>query len=204
VTDIRRNIAGEVIASSLDDLAPSHIAVAEMAFARAQRLVEQGKDVIMLVDSLTRMARAYNMEIGSSNRTMTGGLDSRAMEHPKRHFGSARNNEEGGSLTVIATALIDTGSRMDQIIFEEFKGTGNAELVLDRKLAEMRIYPALDISKSGTRKEEKIIPADILDMTWTLRRVLNKMKPIEAMELLVMKLESTATNREFLEHFRIN
>jgi transcription termination factor Rho len=204
VTDIRRTIEGEVVASSLDDLAPSHIAVAEMAFSRAKRLVEQGKDVILLVDSLTRMARAYNMEIGSSSRTLSGGLDSRAMEHPKRHFGTARNCEEGGSLTVIATALIDTGSRMDQVIFEEFKGTGNAELVLDRKLAEMRVYPALDISKSGTRKEEKLVPENILSLTWTLRRVLNKMKPAEAMELLVDKLESTGSNLEFLEHFRIN
>ncbi len=203
VTDIRRSIKGDVIASSLDDLAPSHVAVAEMAFARARRMVEQGKDVVLLVDSLTRMARAYNMEIGSSSRTLSGGLDSRAMEHPKRHFGSARNVEHGGSLTVIATALIDTGSRMDQVIFEEFKGTGNAELVLSRQLAELRIYPALDISKSGTRKEEKILPPDILQMTWTLRRVLNKLKPVEAMELLVDKLQATADNRSFLEHFRI-
>jgi len=203
VTDIRRSINGTVVASSLDDLAPSHVAVSEMTFARAKRLVEQGKDVVILVDSLTRMARAYNMEIGSSGRTMSGGLDSRAMEHPKRHFGCARNVEGGGSLTVIATALIDTGSRMDQLIFEEFKGTGNSELVLSRKLAELRIYPALDISKSGTRKEEKILDADILSMTTTLRRVLAKMKPEESMELLVDKLESTPTNREFLEHFRI-
>jgi transcription termination factor Rho len=203
VTDIRRNIKGDVIASSLDDLAPSHVAVAEMTFARAQRLVEQGAHVVLLCDSLTRMARAYNMEIGSSQRTLSGGLDSRAMEHPKRHFGSARNCEGGGSLTVIATALIDTGSRMDQVIFEEFKGTGNAELVLSRALADLRIFPAMDISKSGTRKEEKIIPADILQQTWTLRRVLNKLKPVEAMELLVDKLQATKNNKAFLEHFKI-
>ena len=203
VTDIRRSIKGDVIASSLDDLAPSHVAVAEMTFARAQRLVEAGEDVVLLVDSLTRMARAYNMEIGSSKRTLSGGLDSRAMEHPKRHFGSARNVEDGGSLTIIATALVDTGSRMDQVIFEEFKGTGNAEIVLNRKLAELRIWPALDIGKSGTRKEEKIVPPETLQLTWTLRRVLNKMKPEEAMELLVEKLESTDTNRDFLEHFQI-
>ncbi len=203
VTDIRRTIDGDVIASSLDDLAPSHVAVSEMAFSRAQRLVEQGRDVVMLVDSLTRMARAYNMEIGSSSRTLSGGLDSRAMEHPKRHFGCARNVEGGGSLTVIATALIDTGSRMDQVIFEEFKGTGNAEIVLNRKLAELRIWPALDLSKSGTRKEEKIVPDDILKLTWTLRRVLGKLKPEEAMELLVDKLETTTSNRDFLEHFHL-
>jgi transcription termination factor Rho len=203
VTDIRRSIKGEVIASSLDDLAPSHVAVAEMTFARAQRMVEEGAHVVLLVDSLTRMARAYNMEIGSSQRTLSGGLDSRAMEHPKRHFGSARNVEGGGSLTVIATALVDTGSRMDQVIFEEFKGTGNAELVLSRALADLRIFPAMDISKSGTRKEEKIIPPDILQQTWTLRRVLNKLKPVEAMELLVDKLQATANNKKFLEHFKI-
>jgi transcription termination factor Rho len=203
VTDIRRTIKGDVIASSLDDLAPSHVAVAEMTFARAQRMVEQGRHVVLLVDSLTRMARAYNMEIGSSQRTLSGGLDSRAMEHPKRHFGSARNVEGGGSLTVIATALVDTGSRMDQVIFEEFKGTGNAELVLSRALADLRIFPAMDISKSGTRKEEKIIPADILQQTWTLRRVLNKLKPVEAMELLVDKLQATKNNKVFLEHFKI-
>jgi transcription termination factor Rho len=203
VTDIRRSIKGDVIASSLDDLAPSHVAVAEMAFSRAQRMVEMGRHVVLLVDSLTRMARAYNMEIGSNSKTLSGGLDSRAMEHPKRHFGSARNVEHGGSLTVIATALIDTGSRMDQVIFEEFKGTGNAELVLSRQLADLRIFPAMDISKSGTRKEEKIIPADILQATWTLRRVLNKLKPVEAMELLVDKLQATPNNRKFLEHFQI-
>jgi transcription termination factor Rho len=203
VTDIRRTIKGDVIASSLDDLAPSHVAVAEMTFTRAQRLVEAGRHVVLLVDSLTRMARAYNMEIGSSQRTLSGGLDSRAMEHPKRHFGSARNVEGGGSLTVIATALIDTGSRMDQVIFEEFKGTGNAELVLSRALADLRIFPAMDISKSGTRKEEKIIPADVLQQVWTLRRVLNKLKPVEAMELLVDKLQATKTNKAFLEHFKI-
>ncbi|MCE9635511.1 MAG: transcription termination factor Rho [Planctomycetes bacterium] len=203
VTDIRRSIQGTVIASSLDDAAPSHVAVAEMTFARAQRLVEQGRHVVLLVDSLTRMARAYNMEIGSSSKTLSGGLDSRAMEHPKRHFGSARNVEGGGSLTVIATSLIDTGSRMDQVIFEEFKGTGNAELVLSRGLADLRIFPAMDIGKSGTRKEEKILPPDILQKTWTLRRVLNKLKPIEAMELLVDKLEATKNNDAFLKYFEV-
>ncbi len=203
VTDIRRSIKGEVISSSLDDLATAHVAVAEMAFNRAMRMVESGDDVVLLVDSLTRMARAYNMETGSGSRTLSGGLDSRAMESPKRHFGSARNVEHGGSLTVIATALVDTGSRMDQVIFEEFKGTGNAEIVLNRKVAELRIFPALDIAKSGTRKEEKIIPEETLQLTWTLRRVLNKMKPEEAMELLVEKLETTANNADFLKHFHI-
>jgi transcription termination factor Rho len=203
VTDIRRTIKGHVIASSLDDPAPNHVAVAEMTFARAQRLVEAGRHVVVLVDSLTRMARAYNMEIGSSSKTLSGGLDSRAMEHPKRHFGAARNVEHGGSLTVIATSLIDTGSRMDQVIFEEFKGTGNAELVLSRALADLRIFPAMDISKSGTRKEEKIIPPDTLQKTWTLRRVLNKLKPVEAMELLVDKLGATSNNADFLKYFEV-
>ena len=202
VTELRRSIKGEIIASSLDELAPQHVGVAEMTLARAKTCVEMGEDVVVLADSLTRMARAYNMEIEHSGRTLSGGVDSRALERPKTHFGAARKVEGGGSLTIIASALIDTGSRMDQVIFEEFKGTGNSEIVLSRDLADRRIFPAIDINASGTRKEEKLLPEDILKRTWTLRRVLSKMKPVEAMELLVQKLMQTATNAEFLDRFK--
>jgi transcription termination factor Rho len=202
VTELRRTIQGEIIASSLDELAPQHVGVAEMALSRAKRCMEMGQDVVVLADSLTRMARAYNMEIEHSGRTMSGGVDSRAMERPKTHFGAARKVEGGGSLTIIASALIDTGSRMDQVIFEEFKGTGNSEIVLSRDLADRRIFPAIDISTSGTRKEEKLLPPDVLQRTWILRRVLTKMKPEEAMELLVQKLMQTKTNAEFLDRFK--
>jgi len=202
VTEFRRSLEGEVIASSLDELATQHVGVAEMAFARAKRCVEMGQDVVVLADSLTRMARAYNMEIEHSGRTLSGGVDSRALEKPKTHFGAARKVEGGGSMTVVATALVDTGSRMDQVIFEEFKGTGNSEIVLSRELADRRIFPAIDISLSGTRKEEKLLPADILQRTWILRRVLTKMKPVEAMELLIQKLMQTKTNAEFLDRFK--
>jgi len=202
VTELRRTIDGEIIASSLDELAPQHVGVAEMALARAKRCVEMGEDVVVLADSLTRMARAYNMEIEHSGRTLSGGVDSRALERPKTHFGTARKVEGGGSVTIIATALVDTGSRMDQVIFEEFKGTGNSEIVLSRELADRRIFPAIDISLSGTRKEEKLLPPDILQRTWILRRVLTKMKPVEAMELLVQKLVQTKTNAEFLDRFK--
>jgi transcription termination factor Rho len=173
-----------------------------MTFALAQRLVEAGEDVLVLVDSLTRMARAYNMEVEGSGRTLSGGMDSRALEKPKSHFGSARKIEFGGSLTIVATALVDTGSRMDQVIFEEFKGTGNSEIVLTRDLADRRIWPAIDVSQSGTRKEEKILPKEFLDTSWTLRRVLSSMKPVEGMELLVKKLEITPNNETFLAAFR--
>ncbi len=202
VTEMRRSIQGEVISSSLDELAPQHIKIAEMTLARAQRLVEAGEDVLVLVDSLTRMARAYNMEIEGSGRTLSGGVDARAMEKPKTHFGAARKVENGGSLTIVATALVDTGSRMDQVIFEEFKGTGNAEIVLTRDLADRRIWPAIDVGKSGTRKEEKILPPDFLSTSWTLRRVLSSMKPVEGMELLVKKLEITPNNETFLAAFK--
>ncbi len=202
VTDMRRSIEGEVISSSLDELAPQHIKVAEMTMARAQRLVEAGEDVLVLVDSLTRMARAYNMEVVGSGRTLSGGVDSRALEKPKAHFGSARKIEHGGSLTIVATALVDTGSRMDQVIFEEFKGTGNSEIVLTRDLADQRIWPAIDVGQSGTRKEEKILPKDFLDTSWILRRVLSSMKPVEGMELLVKKLEMTPNNETFLAAFQ--
>jgi len=202
VTEMRRSIRGEVISSSLDELAPQHIKITEMTLARAQRLVEAGEDVLVLVDSLTRMARAYNMEIESSGRTLSGGVDSRALEKPKVHFGAARKVEDGGSLTIVATALIDTGSRMDQVIFEEFKGTGNCEIVLDRDLADRRTWPAIDVGKSGTRKEEKLLPPDVLEGSWLLRRVLSKMNPVEGMELLVKKLELTKSNAKFLAAFQ--
>ncbi|MHC4469658.1 MAG: transcription termination factor Rho [Planctomycetota bacterium] len=202
VTEMRRSIRGEVISSSLDELAPQHIKVAEMTLARAQRLVEAGQDVLVLVDSLTRMARAYNMEVESSGRTLSGGVDSRALERPKAHFGAARKVEDGGSLTIVATALVDTGSRMDQVIFEEFKGTGNCEIVLNRDLADRRVWPAIDVSMSGTRKEEKLLPPDFLKSTWVLRRVLTKMKIVEGMELLVKKLEMTSNNESFLSAFK--
>jgi len=201
VTEMRRSIRGEVISSSLDELAPQHIKVAEMTLARAQRLVEAGEDVLVLIDSLTRMARAYNMEVEGSGRTLSGGMDSRALEKPKAHFGSARKIEDGGSLTIVATALVDTGSRMDQVIFEEFKGTGNAEIVLTRDLADRRIWPAIDVAKSGTRKEEKILPPMFLETSWILRRVLTSMKSVEGMELLVKKLEMTPNNETFLAAF---
>ncbi len=201
VTDMRRNIRGEVIASSYDQMAKGHVKLAEIVLKYARRLVETGKDVVVFLDSLTRMGRAYNLEMGHSGRTLSGGLDSRTMEKPREFFGSARCVEGGGSLTIIATALIDTGSRMDQVIFEEFKGTGNMEIVLSRQLADRRIFPAIDINKSGTRKEEKLrLPAE-LQQVWTLRRVLNQLKPIEGMELLVDRLSKTSSNIEFLNRF---
>jgi transcription termination factor Rho len=203
-TDFSRAIThGEVIFSTNDE-PPSHgIRVAELAAERAKRLLESGRDVFILLDSLTRLGRNYNSEIKNSGRTMSGGLDSRTMEKPRAMFGAARNVEGGGSLTICATALVETGSRMDEVIFEEFKGTGNMELVLDRKLAERRVFPAIEINKSGTRREERLIKPEVLDRMWTLRRVLNKMNPIEGMELLLQKLEKTETNAEFLSKFII-
>ncbi len=203
VTEFRRSLDGEIIASSLDELSDRHVKVATMVHARAQRMVEEGRDVVVLLDSLTRLARAHNMEIEHSGRIMSGGVDSRALEKPKAIFGAARKVEDGGSLTIIATALIDTGSRMDQVIFEEFKGTGNSEIVLSRDLADRRIFPAIDILLSGTRKEEKLIPPDDLEKVWMLRRVLSKMKEVEAMELLVDRLGQTKSNADFLERFRV-
>lgn len=199
VTDIRRTVKGEVIASSADRDTASHVRTAELVVERARRLAEQGKQVFVLLDSLTRLARAYNKNVGTSGRTMSGGIDIRALEIPKRLFGTARVFEEGGSLTVIGTALIETGSRMDDIIFQEFKGTGNMELVLDRKLADRRIYPAIDISQSGTRKEERILPAETLQRVTLLRRSLVQLNPIAAMEMLVKKLGDYTSNAEFLE-----
>jgi transcription termination factor Rho len=199
VTEMRRTIQGEVVASSSDRDTVSHIRLAELVVERAKRLAEQGKQVFVLIDSLTRLSRAYNKSVGNSGRTMSGGIDSRAMEVPRRLFGSARVFEEGGSLTVIATALIDTGSRMDDYIFQEFKGTGNMELVLDRKLADRRIYPAIDFTQSGTRKEERILSAETLKRTTLLRRSMVQMKPVEAMESLVGQLGKYPSNAAFLD-----
>jgi transcription termination factor Rho len=199
VTEMRRTVKGEVIASSSDRNSTDHARLAELVVERGKRLAEQGRDVFVLLDSLTRLARAYNKNIGNSGRTMSGGIDSKAMDTPRRLFGSARAFEEGGSLTVVATALIDTGSRMDEFIFQEFKGTGNMELVLDRRLADRRIYPAMDITQSGTRKEERILPADVLQRVTLLRRSLVSLKPIEAMESLVKKLGEFPSNAAFLE-----
>src|SRR6476660_8070287 len=196
---MRRTVKGEVVASSSDNDASNHRRLAELVMERAKRLAEQGRQVFVLLDSLTRLARAYNKTAGNSGRTMSGGVDSRALEVPKRLFGAARVFEEGGSLTVLGTCLVETGSRMDDVIFEEFKGTGNMELVLDRKLAERRIYPALDITQSGTRKEERLIPPETLQRITLLRRTLMQMKPVEAMEMLVKKLGDTPSHAAFLD-----
>jgi len=201
VTDMKRNIKGEVVGSSNDRPTEEHIHVAEMVLERSKRLVEAGKDVVILLDSITRLSRAYNKEIESSGRTLTGGVDSRALERPKRLFGSARKAEEGGSLTIIATALIDTGSRMDEVIFEEFKGTGNMEIVLSRQLAERRIFPAIDIGATGTRKEEKLFSPKEIEKVRRLRGALASLKPVEAMERLLKKLTEFDANEEFLQSF---
>lgn len=199
ITEMRRTVKGEVIASSYDGDSSTHVRIAELVVERAKRMAEQGKQAFVLLDSITRLARAYNKNVGNSGRTMSGGIDSRAMEVPRRLFGSARVFEEGGSVTVMATALIDTGSRMDDYIFQEFKGTGNMELVLDRRLADRRVFPALDISQSGTRKEERILPPEMLQRIVLLRRTLVSMKPIEAMEMLVKKLADYPSNAAFLD-----
>jgi len=199
VTDMRRSIKGEVLASSSDRPTVDHLKVAELAMERARRLVENGRDVVILLDSITRLARAFNKEVDSSGRTLTGGVDSRALERPKRIFGSARATEEAGTLTIIGTALIDTGSRMDEVIFEEFKGTGNSEVTLDRLLAEKRIWPAINIPQSGTRKEEKLFTAKEYEKVKKLRQMLFSVKPVEAMEALVKRLSRYTYNDEFLE-----
>ena len=192
----------EVLVSTLDEGPKNHIKVAEMAMKRAHRLVETGMDVIILLDSITRLTRAYNSDMGGrGGHTMSGGIGAKVIEHPKKFFGSARKCEEGGSLTILASTLVDTGSRMDQVIFEEFKGTGNMELVFDRDLADRRIWPAIDVTKSGTRKEEKLVDEDRLRRMWALRRVITKMKPVEGMELLLDRLKKTRTNDEFLALF---
>ena len=198
VTDMQRSVDGEVISSTFDEPAQRHVQVAEMVIEKAKRLVEHKKDVLILLDSITRLARAYNTVIPPSGKVLSGGLDSNALQKPKRFFGAARNIEEGGSLTIIATALIDTGSRMDDVIFEEFKGTGNMEIHLDRKLADKRVFPAIDLQKSGTRKEELLIPKDDLNRIWVLRKVLTPLSPVEAMELLLDKMGKTKSNTEFL------
>jgi transcription termination factor Rho len=198
VTDMQRSVAGEVISSTFDEPAQRHVQVAEMVIEKAKRLVEHKKDVVILLDSITRLARAYNTVIPPSGKVLSGGLDSNALQKPKRFFGAARNIEEGGSLTIMATALVDTGSRMDDVIFEEFKGTGNMEIHLDRKLVDKRVFPAIDIQKSGTRKEELLIPREDLNRIWVLRKVLNPLSQVEAMELLLDKMGKTRSNAEFL------
>jgi transcription termination factor Rho len=199
VTDMQRTVKGEVIASTFDEPAGRHVQVAEMVIEKAKRLVEHKRDVVILLDSVTRLGRAYNTVVPSSGKVLTGGVDANALQRPKRFFGAARNIEEGGSLTIIATALIDTGSRMDEVIFEEFKGTGNSEIILDRKVADKRVFPAIDILKSGTRKEELITPKDVLQKTYVLRRILNPMGAQDAIEFLLDKLRQTKNNAEFFQ-----
>ncbi|HEX5484315.1 MAG TPA: transcription termination factor Rho [Terriglobia bacterium] len=198
VTDMQRTVKGEVISSTFDEPAARHVQVAEMVIEKAKRLVEHKRDVVILLDSITRLARAYNTVVPPSGKVLSGGVDSNALQRPKRFFGAARNVEEGGSLTIIATALIDTGSRMDDVIFEEFKGTGNMEINLDRKLVDKRVFPAIDINRSGTRKEELLVPRDELNRIWVLRKVLNPLSPVETMELIIEKLSKTQNNSQFL------
>ncbi len=200
VTDMQRSVKGEVVSSTFDEPAARHVQVAEMVIEKAKRLVEHKRDVVILLDSITRLARAYNTIVPPSGKVLSGGVDSNALQRPKRFFGAARNIEEGGSLTIIATALVDTGSRMDEVIFEEFKGTGNMEVILDRKLIDKRVFPAIDIQRSGTRKEELLITKEDLSRVWVLRKVLNPLSPVEAMELLVDKLGKTRNNAEFLHN----
>ncbi len=197
VTDMQRSVKGEVISSTFDEPASRHVQVAEMVIEKAKRLVEHKKDVVILLDSITRLGRAYNTVVPSSGKVLTGGVDANALQRPKRFFGAARNIEEGGSLSIIATALIDTGSRMDEVIFEEFKGTGNSEIVLDRKVADKRIFPALDVGKSGTRKEELLVGKDQLSKMWVLRRILMQMGTVDAMEFLLDKMKDSKSNEDF-------
>src|SRR4051812_42792460 len=199
VTDMQRTVKGEVISSTFDEPATRHVQVAEMVIEKAKRLVEHKRDVVILLDSVTRLGRAYNTVVPSSGKVLTGGVDANALQRPKRFFGAARNIEEGGSLTIIATALIDTGSRMDEVIFEEFKGTGNSEIILDRKVADKRIFPAIDVLKSGTRKEELITPKDVLQKTYVLRRILNPMGAQDAIEFLLDKMRQSKTNGDFFQ-----
>jgi transcription termination factor Rho len=199
VTDMERSVRGEVISSTFDEPPQRHVQVAEMVIEKAKRLVEHQRDVIILLDSITRLARAYNAVVPPSGKVLSGGIDSNALQRPKRFFGAARNIEEGGSLTIIATALIDTGSRMDEVIFEEFKGTGNMELMLDRRLVDRRVFPAIDINRSGTRKEELLLNPNDLERIWLLRKVLTPMNTVDSMEFLLDKLRKTSTNREFLD-----
>ncbi len=199
VTDMQRSVKGEVVSSTFDEPAGRHVQVAEMVIAKAKRLVEHGRDVVILLDSITRLARAYNTVVPSSGKVLTGGVDANALQRPKRFFGAARNIEEGGSMTIIATALVDTGSRMDEVIFEEFKGTGNSEIILDRKLSDKRTWPAIDITKSGTRKEELLVDKGTLAKMWVLRRILMPMGVTDAMEFLLGKLKETKSNDDFFD-----
>ncbi|ASP35163.1 MULTISPECIES: transcription termination factor Rho [Stappiaceae] len=199
VTDMQRTVNGEVVSSTFDEPASRHVQVAEMVIEKAKRLTEHGRDVVILLDSITRLGRAYNTVVPSSGKVLTGGVDANALQRPKRFFGAARNIEEGGSLTIIATALIDTGSRMDEVIFEEFKGTGNSEIILDRKISDKRVYPAIDIQRSGTRKEELLVPHERLKKTFVLRRILNPMGTVDAVEFLLDKLKQTKSNDDFFD-----
>jgi len=199
VTDMQRSVKGEVISSTFDEPASRHVQVSEMVIEKAKRLVEHKRDVVILLDSITRLGRAYNTVVPSSGKVLTGGVDSNALQRPKRFFGAARNIEEGGSLTIIATALVDTGSRMDEVIFEEFKGTGNSEIILDRKVSDKRVFPAIDVARSGTRKEDLLVPKDQLKKVYVLRRILNPMGTMDAIEFLLDKLRSTKTNGEFFQ-----
>ncbi|HWW94517.1 MAG TPA: transcription termination factor Rho [Vicinamibacteria bacterium] len=199
VTDMQRSVKGEVISSTFDEPGTRHVQVAEMVIEKAKRLVEHKRDVVILLDSITRLARAYNAIVPPSGKVLSGGVDSNALQRPKRFFGAARNIEDGGSLTIIATALVETGSRMDDVIFEEFKGTGNMEIVLDRKMVDKRVFPAVDINRSGTRKEELLLSKEELNRVWILRKVLNPLSPVEAMELMLERLAKTKSNRDFLE-----
>lgn len=202
VTEMTRSVKGEVVASTFDEPATRHVQVAEMVIEKAKRLTEHKKDVVILLDSITRLARAYNTVIPSSGKVLTGGVDANALQKPKRFFGAARNTEEGGSLTILATALVDTGSRMDDVIYEEFKGTGNNEIHLDRRMAEKRVYPAINVNKSGTRREELLIPQDVLQKIWVLRKLLYPMDDLEAMEFLLDKVRSTKNNANFFDSMR--
>ncbi len=199
VTDMQRSVKGEVISSTFDEPAQRHVQVAEMVIEKAKRLVEHKRDVVILLDSITRLARAYNTVVPPSGKILSGGVDSNALHRPKRFFGAARNIEDGGSLTIIATALVDTGSRMDEVIFEEFKGTGNMEIHLDRKLSDKRVFPAIDMNRSGTRKEELLLPDDVLNRIWILRKLLSPLTPVDAMEFLQEKLHGTKSNQDFLD-----
>jgi transcription termination factor Rho len=196
---MQRSVQGEVVSSTFDEPPTRHVQVSEMVIEKAKRLVEHKRDVVILLDSITRLGRAYNTVVPSSGKVLTGGVDSNALQRPKRFFGAARNIEEGGSLTIIATALIDTGSRMDEVIFEEFKGTGNSEVVLDRKVADKRVFPSIDIAKSGTRKEELLVPDEQLKKMYVLRRILNPMGPMDGIEFLIDKLKNTKGNDEFFD-----
>jgi len=202
VTEMQRSVKGEVVASTFDEPATRHVQVAEMVIEKAKRLVEHKKDVVILLDSITRLARAYNTVVPASGKVLTGGVDANALQKPKRFFGAARNVEEGGSLTIIATALIDTGSRMDDVIYEEFKGTGNMEIHLDRRMAEKRVYPAINVNRSGTRREELLLKPDVLQKMWVLRKLLYNMDDMEAMEFLLDKIKATKNNAEFFDAMR--